>query len=260
MPRTDRIADPAMKSSPEGALVPTAAPATPSPINTAPTRGERTDGARSPLRPASTATTSCREAMPAGTTAASNALATPNTTTATRCSHGTWNGPNHSPEMLWTNGRTRNASPTPTATPSNAAVMPRTQAPASTTCQRLRRESRRERQQGEHAHLPATLTANAAPVRTTSMSAITTTRTATASVVWFIPPCGAHLLRNLRRGRWVEHYCPRQHGGSPGVEPPYVVPGHRRTLDEPGHPSPSEPRPMLSSWPATTGWSRRVVD
>ena len=76
----------------------------PTPSSTRPSSGDRSDGARSPRRPASTATTSWREARYAGTTAARNALSMPKPAMPTRCSHGTSNGPNQVSDRDWSSG------------------------------------------------------------------------------------------------------------------------------------------------------------
>ena len=84
-----------MANSPlEPEVAPYADPAMPMPSSTTPRIGERSDGRLSARRPASTATTSCRDAIQAGTTVARKALASPKSAMPTRCSHGTSNGPN----------------------------------------------------------------------------------------------------------------------------------------------------------------------
>ena len=90
MPRTATIAATAMKYSPFcRAVAPYAETAMPPPSSSTPSSGERSDGRLSPRRPASTATTSCREAIQAGTTAASSAESRPKPAMPSRWSHGT---------------------------------------------------------------------------------------------------------------------------------------------------------------------------
>ena len=155
----------------------------PRPSSRTPSTGDRVDGARSPRRPASTATTSSREAIQAGTTAASTALSSPNPATPTSTSQGTSYCPKTEPEKRWRTGIARAPTPRPATTPSTEATEPRTTPVASTrrrawagvppeaTISAIERDWRRA------------LTAKAGPASsTTSSRAITTTSTTTESV------------------------------------------------------------------------------
>ena len=102
-----------MENSPLVAGAPYAAPAMPAPNRRTPSTGERRAGARSPRRPASTATTSWRDAIHAGTTAASSALTSPKAAIPARCGHGTSKGPNQVLEKRWTSGSSSHAAADP---------------------------------------------------------------------------------------------------------------------------------------------------
>ncbi len=122
--------------------------------------------------------------MYAGTIAARNALSIPKPAIPARCSHGTSNGPSQSSDCDCSSGSRTRAAPMPSPTPSTAATPPSTMAlpmmtrrdcfgvpPVAAMRARLRCCLR-------------ALTANAGPASsTTSISAITTIRAITASVV-----------------------------------------------------------------------------
>src|SRR4051794_39864863 len=134
MPSTATTADAAIANSPlELDVAPYADPAMPMPTSTRPTMGERNDGRLSARRPASTATTSCRDAIHAGTTVASTALARPKSAIPARCTQGTSNGPNVASDQCWTIGTATAPATMPSTTPARAAVVPRTTPPPTTT-------------------------------------------------------------------------------------------------------------------------------
>ena len=232
MPRTDRIADPAMNSSPEGALAPTRRTRHAEPHQQRP--DQRRANRRRPVAPPPGQHRD--DVLPRGDSARGRPQR------ATRSRHRTRRPPPAAATGPGTGRTTRPRCSGPAEGPGTRARCPGRRR-ATPPSRRGRGHWRAPRAapavesppvEASRARMRACRrapTANAGPAsRTTSMRAITTTRTATASVVWSIPsPVGAHLLRNRRGGRWVEQYCPRQHGGSPRVEPPYVVPGHRRT-------------------------------
>ena len=90
MPSTATMAAIAMAYSPPPvALAPYAETAMPPPSRSTPSTGERNEGRLSPRRPASTETTSWRDASQAGTTAASSAETRPKPAMPSRWGHGT---------------------------------------------------------------------------------------------------------------------------------------------------------------------------
>ena len=178
MPRTVTTAAPAISVSPASRRAPSTASSTPRPTSTTPATGERRLAPRSPRRPASTATTSWREAIQAGTTAARKALRRPSAAIAARCDQWIWNGPNQESERACRNGtRATLASPMPSTMPTTPEKAPTTRAAPRTT--RLDwagvpplAEIRARLRDCRRAP-----TANAGPARsTTSISAITAIR------------------------------------------------------------------------------------
>ena len=101
--------------------------------------GERSDGRRSPRRPASTATTSWRDAIQAGTTAASTALTQAEGGDRRRgSSHGTLEGPEpRRSEAL----HQRQQQPRPSADAEHDADAPRRPAPSTTPLPRITRRA-----------------------------------------------------------------------------------------------------------------------
>ena len=148
----------------------------PRPSSTTPTNGERRLAARSPRRPASTATTSCREAIQAGTTAARRALSRPNAAMPSTCGQRTWNGPNQVSDLRLQQrhqrpGRARCRATTPTTAADGAEHDRRRPAPPGATAAASRRSPRSAPGVRDWRRAP---TANAGPASsTTSISAIT---------------------------------------------------------------------------------------
>ncbi len=215
------------------ALTPYADSATPAARSRTPSTGVRADGGRSPRRPASTATTSCRDAMCAGTTAASTADSSPKAATTATIRQSTSSGPNHSPDQRWASGSSAHPTTTPSTAPDEGgqraehdpgrehhpAGLPRRAAGRGHQGQRagLAPGTDGERRPGQQHHLEQRHGDDQGDDRE---------RVAVPGVV-------AHLLGHLVHRRRVGQHRARGHDHAGPVEGEHVGPHHRVAVDEP---------------------------
>ncbi len=114
----------------------------------------------------------------------------PNPATPARCSHGISNGPNQSSDRDWSSGCSSRATPMPSATPTTAAALPSTNAPAMMTRRDCFGVPPVAAIRARLRCCLRALTANAGPASsTTSISAITTISPSTATVVLSVVVC-----------------------------------------------------------------------
>ena len=116
--------------------------------------------------------------------AARNALSMPNPATPARCSHGISNGPNQLSDRDWSSGCSSQAIPMPSTTPTTAAALPSTTAPATITRRDCFGVPPVAAIRARLRCCLRALTANAGPASsTTSIRAITTISPSTARPV-----------------------------------------------------------------------------